>query len=203
MNFSKLLPVVFILLFVGILGLGYVYFFIVSPTFIEKPTIEKPTILENEPISEEQLFYVMNEINAYKLHNDPFTNEPPIIEFVIEDESTLIGVEDNDYISLDSGEPDLKIYLDEKDLFELLQEDNFEETILEKYNNDEIDIKIIADEATLALKGYKSIYDKIASSSNELTGNIVKLNPEEFTNGLNISVLFFMAIIMSLILKKV
>ena len=104
---------------------------------------------------------------------------------------------------MDSGEPDLKIYLDEKDLFELLQEDNFEETILEKYNNDEIDIKIIADEATLALKGYKSIYDKIASSSNELTGNIVKLNPEEFTNGLNISVLFFMAIIMSLILKKV
>lgn len=201
MDFGKLIPVIFILLLIGILGIGYVYFFVVSPTFVEKPEIERPDIFENNPVTQEHVFYLMNEIDAFKLHDDPISNEQSIIEFIIEGKSIIIGVEDNNYILLDSGQPDLKIYLHKEDLFELLQKDNFEETMLEKYNSNEIEIEIIADEATLALKGYKSIYDKLASS-NQLTGNIVKLKPDDFTNGLNVSLLFFIALIMSLILKK-
>lgn len=202
MNLGKLLPVLFLLLFVAVLGVGYAYFFVLSPSFIEKPELEFPEIIENESFSEEQIFYVLNEIDAYKLHNDPFNDEPPIIEFIIEKENLLVVVEDNKFESLEQGIPDLRIYSTKEDLYGLLQGNDFEKSLLDKYNKGDIDIEIVADEATLALKGYKAIYDKI-SSSDKITGNVVKLNPANYTNGLNISLLFFIALILELILRKI
>ena len=64
------LAIVGIFLILG--SVFYSYFFVVSPTFVEKPKLEKPlppTI--GQAISAEQVEYVLNELDVYKLHDSP------------------------------------------------------------------------------------------------------------------------------------
>ena len=56
-----------------------------------------------------------------------------------------------------------------------------------------------ADEKTLALKGYKIIYDNF--SGNEITGNIIKINP--IFRGINLIFFLFVLIIIGLIIDKI
>ena len=201
MKLGKLLPVLFFLIFLSILGIGYIYFFIFSPSFIERPEIEKPLLVDNISVSENQIYYFMMKIDAYKLHNNPLNNEPPVIAFKINNEESLVSIENNDFRFVNNLNPDIRIFLSEDTFFEVIQSENFEDILLKKYDQGELEIEIVSSESTLALKGYKSIYDKIASE-NEITGNIVNLNPDNFTNGINISFLLFIALIMELIMRK-
>ena len=97
--------------------------------------------------------------------------------------------------------PDIIIEIPKEEVINLINEEDFDSAVIELYSNGIIDVDIVADEATLALKGYKSLYDNFAS--NEITGNLVKLDAKTYTKGLNLSLLFFIALILHLIMEKI
>ena len=201
MRIGKLVPLIFVILVFCILGVGYCYFFIISPTFVNKPDLEIPLVIEGEEVTEEQVFYVLNELDAYKLHGDPFSDEPAIIELQFEDSSMLVEIIDNNFVASDNMAPDIIIEIPKEEVINLINEEDFDSAVIELYSNGIIDVDIVADEATLALKGYKSLYDNFAS--NEITGNLVKLDAITYTKGLNLSLLFFIALILHLIMEKI
>ena len=92
MKLGKLAPVVFILALFLILGIGYMYFFQISPTFVNKPQLEMPN---QDFLTENHVEFLLNELGAYKLHKDPFTGEPPYMEVVADDVSYYNTVENN------------------------------------------------------------------------------------------------------------
>jgi len=198
MKLGKLAPVVFILALFLILSIGYVYFFQISPTFVNKPELEKPS---QEFLTENHVEFLLNELGAYKLHKDPFTGEPPYIEVVVDEVSYYITVENNEIKIIEHCDPDLRIYSNPEVLLQMFQSKNIEEEITKLFLEGKISIEILADEKTLALKGYKTIYDAI--SDNELTGNVVLLNPIEITKGMNLSFLFLVSFIIGLIIEKI
>ncbi len=199
MNIKTLFPVFFVVLLLGIIGIGYAYFFVVSPGFVEKPEIEKPAI--EKEFTEDHVYYFMNELDGYKLHKNPLNNEPAVVEFDFGSEDLLIEIQDNEFEATTKANPDIRIYMSKELMLDILRSSNFEKTLIDLYNSGEIRIEIVSDESTLALKGFKSLYDKL--SSNEITGNLVKLNPRETIKGINLSVLLFVAAILKLILEKI
>lgn len=198
MKLGKLAPVVFIVALFLILGIGYMYFFQISPTFVNKPELEMPN---QEFLTENHVEFLLNELGAYKLHKDPFTGEQPYIEVVSEDVSYYITVENNQVKVIDYCQPDLKIYGKPDVLLQMFQSKNIEEEITRLFLDGDLSIEILADEKTLALKGYKTIYDAV--SENELTGNVVLLNPIEITKGMNLSFLFLVSLVIGLIIEKI
>ena len=198
MKLGKLGPVVFIIALFFILGIGYFYFFQISPTFVNKPTLEKPS---QDFLTENHIEFLLNELGAYKLHKDPFTGEPPYIEIVADEISYYITVENNNVKIIDSCEPDLRIYGSTEVLLNIFQSQNLEAEITNLFLQGDLSIEILADEKTLALKGYKTIYDAV--SENEVTGNVVKLNVEGVTKGMNLSFLFLISFVIGLIIEKI
>lgn len=204
MKLGKITIVLFFIAIVSIGVIGYIYFFLVSPTFVDKPLVEKPTNIEKVgEIDQTHIKYLLNELDVYKLHNDPTTDEPPIIQVELidlEDEFTFT-VEDNNIEIFDSLNPDLIIKGGSNDVMEVLLSSDLEKSVVDAVYAGDIQIEIIADEKTLALKGYKSIYDKM--SSNKVTGGVVtEFSLNKINNGLSISLLFFISLIVGLIIEK-
>jgi len=191
----RLALVIFIFSLAIISSLGYVYFFQISPTFVEKPELEKPT---QKYIGTEHVIYLLNEIDAYKLHPNPLTSEIPIIEVVVGTKSYMFAIMDNEIIDYE-GDPDLLISGDEKILESVLSSEDISSAIIDAYHKGLISIEIYADESNLALKGYKGIYDKFG---NKVTGEIVALKPKGAQGAINLSMMFFMTLIMGLVLER-
>jgi hypothetical protein len=204
MKLGKIALVLFFIALIGVGGIGYFYFFQISPTFVEKPHLDRPSLdpLIND-MNESHIKYLLNELDAYKLHDDPLTGEPPIIKIELTDidEEFTYTVEDNNLELSESLEPDLILKGNSNDVISVLTSSDLEKSIIDAVNSGDIKIKLVADEKTLALKGYKSIYDKI--SSNEITGAVVtKLGMSNVNNGLSISLLFFISLILGLIIER-
>lgn len=170
---------------------AYVYFMYISPSFVDKPTVISPfdslseeavSELNNDSsnliVTEEHVDYLVNELGGYKLHEDPTTKEPAIIEFYVYDtEQTFsVMIEDNVPVSTEgySDNADLKVTTDKKNLVTLLTSDDFEATAVELVKENKIGIEIIADEKTLILKGYKTIYDTLEKKSDLPTGQFIQ-----------------------------
>ena len=111
-------------------------------------------------------------------------------------------MENNNFVILDSGEPDIKIKGGEQEILQLLLSTDMEDEVIDMYLQGKITMEILADETTLALKGYKTLYDKF-SNSNKITGEVVKLNPSQFQNSINLFFLLFISLILGLIIEKI
>lgn len=200
MKFEK---VIFVLSFCLILVIGYIYFFQVSPTFVEKPHVEQPAFLhKEEEVSIEHIIYLLNELDAYKLHDMLITGEKPVIEINIEDmnQDFLIEIQNNEIVeSFETLKPDIRIITSKKTLFEIYRTDHISYT--DAFYKGDIQLEILQDEKILALKGYKSIYDKL-SVNNEITGETIKLNPIGFTRGLSLGFIFIFSFILGIIVEK-
>ena len=175
-----------------VVGSLHIYFNILSPTFVKKTHLEKPFIPENideykifkegeEIITDEHIEFLTNEIGAYKLHSDPITKEPPEMEFRITDTNQIftIKIVDGKPKSTpgEADNPDIKIYGKQIIILEILSSDDLNSKIVEKAESQEIGLNVLADEKTLALKGYKAIYDAF-TKNNQITGNVVeKIKP--------------------------
>jgi len=173
------IKIFFIVLLVFILlGAAYSYFFIISPVFVPKPELIKPeieipkakseilsppNILEKtELFKSEHIKFLLNELGIYKLHNSP-TGDPPRINFVISDIKKVYAIEvNNGEINVTEGavsSPDIEIESNQNSLISIYEANETKKVVLDYYNKGLIKIDVVADVATLALKGYKSLYD--------------------------------------------
>ncbi|MCM2325304.1 MAG: hypothetical protein NDI94_02485 [Candidatus Woesearchaeota archaeon] len=162
----------------------YTYFFILSPTNVEKPQMERPPIQQAESnvtmgqgkVGDDHVEYIVNELGGYKLHDEPLSGEPPVIEFIVSDtkDTYSVIIEDNVPIVKESdAKPDLRISGDAATLLRLCSSKSLQSEIVPMVKEGTIQIEIITDEKTLALKGYKSIYDSL--NSGMPTGNAIRL----------------------------
>jgi hypothetical protein len=181
MNY-KVLVLVTLLLVIGVPA--YWYFTIISPVGVAKPHIEKPALVVEEglirdeaQVEPEHVQYIANEIGAYKLHDDPVTNEEAIVEIVISDldRKFFVKVVDNfpKVYEGESEEPDLRLTMGQAEMMRLLETDDFNSEVVSLVTDGKITIEILVDEATLAMKGYKAIYDAMMDSSGMPTGQFI------------------------------
>jgi len=197
----------FLLALTLIFLLGYFYYFNISPTFVEKPYIEKPTLTSvgEDTITSQHIEYLLNELEAYKLHNTPFTQDKPVIEVYIEDteQDFFVTVEENKVlISEEELKPDIIITSRKEEIINLFNSNSFD-LISDAFLNGDIKIELQNDEKILALKGYKTLYDRISAQNNKLTGNVVvRLNPTGITRGLELLVLVLSSFMTGLVLEK-
>ena len=168
---SYFLYTVFALVIIGIFFGAYIYFFVFNPVFVEKPYIEKPVIEEPEEfeVDGDQLKYITNEVGGYKLHSHPISKEKPIIEFFITNfqETYTLTVEDHNITAVKGSavNPDIRI-TGSKDVFrQLLVSDDIASELNRLVRWKKIEFEIISDESTLAMKGYKALYDALVDET--------------------------------------
>lgn len=142
---------------------GFVYFTVFSPPG-EKQSIEKPLLSEGEPMAERHVAWLANEIGAYKIHASP-TGEKAIFEVVVEGIIFSVTTEGGVPVVFQSAaeSPDLRITASRAAFGEIMNSQNLSQTIASLYGSGEISIVVEKDEATLALKGYKAVYDAFAN----------------------------------------
>lgn len=205
MVFKEFPHILFILSVLIILGLGYFYFFMISPAFVVAPHIEKPSGVISEEVTSDELIYLLNEIGAYKLHNNPLGGEYPVIEVLVEDsvQDFYFQVTDNEIIEIpESHAPDIKLALDRKIISDIIDSPDSLQQILKHFSSGKITITPLQDEKVLALKGYKCIYDQFSSVAG-ITGNIIlKLKAKTMTGGINMGILLLTSLIIGLIIEK-
>ncbi|MBU0757656.1 MAG: hypothetical protein KKF44_06305 [Nanoarchaeota archaeon] len=208
---KRILVIIAVLTIILVLGVIF-YYFVLSSATAKKPILEKPEITEMDKnskvieVKEEVIDYVSNELGAYKLHSDPATGNIPEIEFIVSDTKEIFTVMVIDGITkTEKGEavkPDIRLTASKDILFQLVESDDFERAIYDMVSESKVGIQILADEKTLALKGYKAIYDTIsaaASEGNMLTGNAVsKLAIVEFTGITKLGILLTLFLILEL-----
>jgi hypothetical protein len=154
-----------IMMFV-IAGALYAYFFIISPTFVTKPVIEKPTLSGTDPVEPEHIEYLVNELGAYKLHNPPLSNRTPVIELVISpgDLYFTVTVENNMPKTTPgrADDPDIRITGSREVVAQLLTAEDLPAEAKRLSDEGKISVEILKDITDLATMGYKSLYDELA-----------------------------------------
>lgn len=166
------LYVVLVVIVTFLLAGSVFYFKYVSPAFVAKPEIERPevTYLGLEPknstvIEEAHVQYMANEMGGYMLHADPITHEEAVMELKMTStgETFTIKVAENipEVTRGQATKPDLRLSTDQETMIKILQAEDFNQKILESVNEGKVTLEILTDEKTLALKGYKAIYDSL------------------------------------------
>ena len=160
---SKKKLIIIVAVLAVIASASYLYFFIISPTFVAKPFLEKPTLAENEEIGEDHINWVVNELGGYKLHPSPLGGDP-VIELVIEGNTFTVTTSGNNVLSSlgTPSDPDIRITANREAFERILSADDAQEEIIDLFMEGAVGFEMIKDEATLALKGYKGIYDELS-----------------------------------------
>lgn len=202
-----------IIILLMIIGVNYIYFFIVNPSFTNKPKIDKPNItnldIESNASSEiskietDHLRYIVNELDMYKLHKTPLTNDYPSIEFIVLDKNKIFNIiVKNNNIIVNEGsaeDPDLRIKGDEKYIIEILQSEDIKTKVVELVTVGKISLEVLKSEKDLALKGYLSLYKSLSGDKEHLTGQAVGIITKKNINSIT-SVIVMLNISLILIL---
>jgi hypothetical protein len=175
-SINKTIAIAVILLLVIAIP-AFIYFSYISPINVKKPKIEMPIdkkgsqfAMDNSSapkpeITDQHVEYLVNEIDGYKLHENPLTREKAVIEVHVYDIGKVysVTIEDNVPVSEEGSadKPDIRIRANSREVLELTQSRDFKGKALELYQQERIGIELISDETTLAMKGYKAIYDSL------------------------------------------
>ena len=176
---KKILLVIGGILILLIISIATFYFTVISPAFVSKPDIEKPSlegifnpdgsIKEGAQVTGEYIRYLVNELGAYKLHNPPFKDEVPEIVYVVSDDGEVFDVKiinnNPEVIEGDSDTADLKLTSSKEVVFRLIASEDVRGSALNSYEEGEIEIEATNDLTTLGLKGYKAVYDSITENN--------------------------------------
>lgn len=164
---KKKLTKVLMSIAVLVVVVGAVFYFTqVNNIFATKLTLEKPLIdikvLEagGQAILVEHVEYLANEIGVYKLH--PYNGGPVVIVFEMVDIDKRIAlVKDTEtYATEEIPEiQDILIRTEQKTVVEIFESESVVEGIRGVAREGEIEIIPVADQETLAMKGYLAIYD--------------------------------------------
>jgi len=145
-----------------VLAVAYVWFFIISPTFVSKPSIPK-TALAEVPVAD-NVNWAVNELGSYKLHAS-LGGEPAVMEIVITDiGKTFTSTTTNNVPVTTEGpatNPDIRLKLTSENFARLYSaaDPAAESAVL--YKEGKAEVELLKDTATLAAKGYKAIYDEM------------------------------------------
>ncbi len=155
-----------IVIIIGIIF--FLYFFVLSPSFVTKPNIPKPTLVSADEIKPENINWALNEVGAYKLHSSMyFFGEPAVIESVVTDKGQVFSTTiTNNYPTTTQGpaiNPDIRFTMDSQSFTELYANSDILSKAKEMQKAGLVNIEILKDEAALAAKGYKVIYDSMKS----------------------------------------
>jgi len=184
-NFWKILSIIlaFLLIFVIGASVGAYYFVFNTSNSSNEPAPSKPLfkqgseelpienniqdILDNNVVEPNHLDYILYQLEAYNLHNVPLSADLPSIEFNIDGEKFTSTVKDGKVVT-EKGEAlqkDIIIYTDQKTVFETVVSENPVETLQIAKAQGYLQVEMIANAQTLALKGYYPIYDKLISGT--------------------------------------
>jgi len=142
---------------------AYVWFFVISPTFVFKPAGEKPPLF-GVPVAD-NVNWMVTELGAYKLHPNLIGGEPALIEVYVTDVkksfTTVVAYDGPKTGAGPAINPDMRISLSTDDFTRLYNAgDVMKETVV-LYKEGKAKIEILKDTATLTAKGYKAIYDAL------------------------------------------
>lgn len=145
--------------------LAFLYFFVVSPTFVMKPSLTKLALTSPSDIGGGHINWMLNEVGAYKLHSYLLFGEPPVIESVITDQNRKFTttVIDN-YPTTVGGaasNPDIRFSMNSVDFMILYAAPDVLAKAQEMRKSGLIKVEILKDDFTMAMKGYKAIYDSL------------------------------------------
>ncbi|MBN2422440.1 hypothetical protein JXB41_04395 [Candidatus Woesearchaeota archaeon] len=205
---KRILIGIFILL-IPVLISCYVYFGIISPQFIKKPYIEKPDIIgldensDNLVIEDSMVNYIANEIGSYNLHEDPTSGEIPEMEFIVNDFEEVFTVRIIDNIPRtekgSAANPDLRIIASQPVILDILDSEDIQGRIVKHIEEGDVEIEVLANEATLGMKGYKAVYDSINKNTDLITGKVtMELNPMGFVSLIKLCFLICLFLIIEL-----
>jgi hypothetical protein len=145
--------------------LAFLYFFVVSPTFITKPSLTKLPLSSPSDIGSEHVDWLLNEVGAYRLHSYLYLGELPVIESVITDQNRKFTttVKDNYPTTVEgaANNPDIRFLMSGADFVTLYSASDVLAKAQEMRKSGLIKIEILKDEFTMAVKGYKAIYDSL------------------------------------------
>ncbi len=142
-----------VVIFVAIMGF---YFTVISP-LTPKPALEKPLLAEGQNVSSEHIEWVVNELGGYKLQ--PTAQ----IELAVEENKFTVSTKDGKPSAAAgaASDPDLRITANREAFVSILASNNTNAEIISLYNQGAVSVELLKDQATLALKGYKGIYDAL------------------------------------------
>tara|TARA_Y100000034_G_C6903295_1_gene418439 strand:+ start:3526 stop:4032 length:507 start_codon:yes stop_codon:yes gene_type:complete len=163
----KIICIVFLIL---VLSGALFYFTQINNIFAVKPDVEKPEInlefIEENPgiqvIEEEHLEYLANEFGSYKLHSS--SGEDAVLVFEMTDVriSFALIINGDAHITQDiPGIIDLIIRGEQLVIARLIESDDLISALQEEIQAGNIEIELISDETTLAMKGYLAIYESL------------------------------------------
>jgi hypothetical protein len=145
--------------------LAFMYFFVVSPTFVMKPNLTKLDLTSSSDIGSEHVNWMLNEVGAYKLHSYLLFGEPPVIESVITDQNRKFTTTIIDNYPTTVGgaanNPDIRFSMNSADFMTLYAATDVLAKAQEMRKAGLIKVEILKDDFTMAVKGYKAIYDSL------------------------------------------
>ncbi len=148
-----------------IIVFAFLYFFVVTSTFAMKPSLAKPALASPSDIGSGQVNWLLNEVGAYKLHPFLLFGDPPVIESVITDQNRKFTttVIDNYPTTVDGAaiNPDMRFSMTGANFMTLYAAPDVVAKAQEMRNAGLIKVEVLKDEFTMAVKGYKSIYDSL------------------------------------------
>jgi hypothetical protein len=148
-----------------LLVFAFLYFFVVTSTFVVKPDIAKPALASASDIGNEHVNWLLNEVGAYKLHPYFLFGESPMIESVITDQNTVFTttVTDNYPTTIvgAASNPDMRFSMNSADFMTLYAASDVLAKAREMRKAGQITVGILKDDFTMAVKGYRAIYDSL------------------------------------------
>lgn len=168
---KKLIWAIIIVFVLLILIGGLFYFTKINNIFASKETLEKPGVdrelLLSDPtaqvIHEEHVEYMANEMGAYKLHK--YSDESAVIVFEMSDinkEIALVKDEDDAYATEEIPENyDLVVIANQETAANIIESEKVSQSIVEYVESGDVEVEIVSDEGTLALKGFLAVYNEI------------------------------------------
>lgn len=177
--------------FVAFLVLGILlYFIVVEPAFVEKPVLERPAPVSQSVtrgsrvaglgdqqalltqavpvIGAQHLTYVLTELGAYKLHENPFTGDPPEMEILVRDlQQTFAAIVENNAVSVRKGiaqSPDMRVEATQDDITLLSTASNNREfqnraaQLLREREQRKLTGTLLTSKQDLVFKGYLALY---------------------------------------------
>lgn len=156
---KKLIAAVIIVIVLA--AIAYLYFGIISPLGM-KPALQKPQLQAGQPVTSEHVNWVVNELGGYKLHPS-ISGEPPEIEAVVGDGTFSVTTENGKTVAKagKAANPDIRITANYDALIKIFAASDIKAEIVKLYNEGTVTFEMLKDQATLALKGYKGIYDEL------------------------------------------
>ncbi len=154
---------------IGIVALlifiAFLYFFVVTSPIAMKPALTKSSLASPSDIGSGQVNWVLNEVGAYRLHNFLIFGDAPVIESVITDQNRRFTttVRDGSPSTVEgaANNPDIRFSMNSADFMALYAAPDVLAKAQELRKSGQIKVDILKDEFTMAVKGYKAIYDSL------------------------------------------